>query len=258
MVVLGDAGLPFGVEASWYKNTYAAQDRYNIRWLAEKPWRTVFICGNHDDRCAIFRMPVVDAFGGRARQMQYEGIIYPNIYYIDHPGIYNLNGRKCLIISGAESRDAWNLLDPHAEDFKIQEKAMKRNNQWYRVKDWTWWEDEAVNVDLCKLLRRVEDWDEQYFDYILTHDSPALFCELFASGHGYREAPTEGEKYLDELRQDLDFSVWLHGHQHINQTYPAAEEYKSAYTERSIDFSGDDRVMCLYDWIIEDSSGQIC
>lgn len=257
MFVLGDFGLPFATKAVWYDNIYAPRDRYNIRWLAEKPFTIVACLGNHDDRCAISKMPLVEAFGGLVRQMEYDGIVYPNIYLIDAPGVYNFNGRNCLVIPGAESRDAQNLLDPHAEDFKVQEKAMKRNNKWYRIKDWTWWEDEAIEIPLCEMTRRWQDWDSQHFDYILTHDSPALFCELFASGHGYREAPTEGELYLDKLRQELDFKCFLHGHQHMNRRYPAPSTYTTSRGD-VINYPGDSRVMCLYEWIIEDNTGQVC
>lgn len=252
MVVLGDGGLPFGIEAKWYDKNEKAKDRYNIRWLAEKPWRTILIAGNHDDRCAIKQMPIVDAFGGQMRQMEFDGVVYTNIFYVDRPGIYKINGRNCLIIPGAESRDIWNLLDPDDPDFADQEKAMKKNHKWFRVKYWTWWEDEAVDVEYCKLLRKLHHWDEQHFDYILTHDSPALFCELFSSGHGYRLAPTEGELYLDELRKELNFDCFLHGHQHINRTYPAPETETETIFYKEIHYPGDDRVMCLYDWIIED------
>lgn len=252
MVVLGDGGLPFGVEAKWYDRNRRARDRYNIRWLAEKPWRTILICGNHEDRCAISKMPIVDAFGGQMRQMMFDGIVYPNIFYVDCPGVYNINGRNCLIIPGAESRDIWNLLDPDDPNFEAQRRMLNKNRQWYRIKNWTWWEDEAINVNLCKIVRKDQEWDNQHFDYILTHDSPALFCELFASGHGYRLAPTEGELYLDELRKELDFDCFLHGHQHINRAYPAPEIETETIFYKEIYYPGDNRVMCLYEWIIED------
>lgn len=248
--VLGDFGLPFATEASWYDKLSAPRDRYNIRWLAEKPFKVVACLGNHDDRCAISKMPIVDAFGGQVRQMQYDGIVYPNIYLIDSPGVYNFNGRNCLVIPGAESRDIWNLLDPDDPDFEAQQRMLNKDSKWYRIKNWTWWEDEAINIDLCKIVRKDQEWDNQHFDYILTHDSPALFCELFASGHGYREAPTEGELYLDELRKELDFDCFLHGHQHMNRAYPAPET--ETIFDKEIHYPGDDRVMCLYEWIIED------
>lgn len=252
MVVLGDGGLPFGIEAKWYDKNERARDRYNIRWLAEKPWSTVLIAGNHDDRCAISRMPIVDAFGGRMRQMMFDGIVYPNIFYVDCPGIYNINGRNCLIIPGAESRDIWNLLDPDDPDFETKRRTLNKDRKWYRIKNWTWWEDEAINIDVCEIVRKQQNWDNQYFDYILTHDSPALFCQLFESGHGFKMQPTEGELYLDQLRQELNFDCFLHGHQHINQPYPEPSVYTTIFKE-DIEIAGDDRVMCLYDWIIEDN-----
>lgn len=182
-------------------------------------------------------MPIVDKFGGQVRQMQHDSIVYENIYYIDSPGVYNINDRKCLIIPGAESRDIWNLLDPADENFDRDKKALAKNHLWFRIKDWTWWENEAVDIQECEIMRVKQDWDSQAFDYILTHDSPALFCKLRSSGHGFRLSPTEGEKYLDSLRKKLNFNRWLHGHQHVNWQYPE-----------------DNRIMCLYNWIIEDPS----
>lgn len=230
VIILGDCGLPFGVEANWYN---PKEDRYNINWLANKPWTTIMLCGNHDDRCAINKMPIVHRYGGQLRQFTFEGISYINMYYIDSPQILDINNEHILFIPGAESHDIFDgILDPEDDDYFLQKKHLEKYGKiFFRTRNWDWWENESIDIFSCKQLLLDNN---DHFDFIMTHDYPSLFKDYTNDGVG-RLKPTIGEEYLEELRQTLDFDCWLFGHLH-----------KSLLQDQR-----DSRLMCLYQDILQ-------
>lgn len=229
MIILGDVGLPFGLNAPWSIES----DIYNLRWLNNKPWKTICICGNHDDRDAISKMPIVEKWNGQVRQAMVYGTVYKNVFYVDCPQVLDIQEQHCLIIPGAESHDIKDgILDPEDDDFEYRYKRMKKDpNKLFRIKGWSWWEDEAVDIETTKIV--LNEHKNEFFDYIFTHDAPANINEWFGR-YGFREISTEGQLFLENLRETLAFDSWFHGHYHTNQEYPT-----------------DERIMCLYNWILE-------
>lgn len=252
MIILGDCGLPFGIEMPTYEIDYKKTDLYNISWLNSQKYQTIFICGNHDDRSAISKMPIVEKYGGQVRQMEFDSVQYPNIVYIDKPGIYTIEDKTCLIIPGAQSHDVWGgILDPDDPEFMEKLKEASRKQEPFRIKNWTWWEDEDIDIELCRKLSKEQKWETRDFDFILTHDCPALYNKIFTSSYGIgRLKSTEGEEYLEELRNTLSFDTWLHGHMHVNKLYPPASKEINSLGQ-TYTCPGDNRVFCLYDEILK-------
>lgn len=233
MLILGDCGLPFGVNAPWYKSKCYKHDKYEIEWCAKKPFTWIFLCGNHDDRDAIVDMPIVEKWGGKVRQMKFDNKIYDNIFYIDTPQIANINDYRCLFIPGAASRDIDVILEPDEDNLKHRIKALNDKNVLYRINHWTWWEDEDVDITATHELMNTDNNFNKHYDFVFTHESPALW-ELNGYGGGPRFCPTEGQTFLESLRKHLDFDVWFHGHQHMDFQYPE-----------------DERITCIYHNIFE-------
>ena len=233
MIVCGDCGLPFGINMPQYKDVWCKQDKYEIEWCAKKPFTWLFLCGNHDDRDAIGQMPIVEKYGMYVRQMMFDDKTYDNIFYVDTPQIGDINGRHCLFIPGARSHDIDVILEPDEKNLKYRMKTLNDKGVLYRINHWTWWEDEDVNTyDVYKLMN-VDDNFNRHYDYVFTHESPAMW-ELNGYGGGPRQNPSDGQIFLESLRKNLDFDVWLHGHQHMDFQYPA-----------------DKRIICLYHDVLE-------
>lgn len=234
MLILGDCGLPFGVNASWYKSKCYKHDKYEIEWCAKKPFTWIFLCGNHDDRDAIAHMPIVEKWGGKVRQMKFDNKIYNNIFYIDTPQILDICDRHCLCIPGAHSHDADIVLDPNHYRFKSKMFIkLKKENALFRINHWTWWKDEDVDCKaVCNLLNTNENM-YQYYDYVFSHESPAVWEYSGYSG-GPRYNITTAQDYLEVLREELIFYRWFHGHQHQDLVYPM-----------------DERITCLFHDVIE-------
>lgn len=187
--IVGDCGLPFGVNNPAYEIAYKRHDIYQLDWLSQFDCTFLFMRGNHDDLDAINEMPQVEKYGGTLRQMLFDDVLYDNIFYVDDPAILTLCGKECLCIPGGESHDI-----P------------------YRIEHWDWWQDEAIDIQKVDnlLAQRKDD-----FDLILTHESPSIFVEIVT-----RFEPNDGERVLDSIRRTFEFDDWYHGHMHKDYDYP--------------------------------------
>lgn len=232
IVFCGDFGLPFGINMPDYKRSWYKKDKYELEQASKKPFTILALCGNHSDRDAIADMPIVEKWGGKVRQMKFDNKIYDNIFYIDTPQILDICDRHCLCIPGAKSRDCDVILDPNHPNLKRMIKVLRDRDAFFRINHWNWWENEDVD---CGALSNLLDKDEnlfQYYDYVFSHESPALW-EL--NGYsGIRRKTTAAQDYLEILRKNLFFYQWYHGHQHQDFIYPE-----------------DKRITCVYYDVIE-------
>lgn len=212
VVFLGDFGIPWGILSPSYKTAQYDEDRYHAKWLNDRPFTSLVLLGNHDDRDAIKQMPIVEKFGGRCRQLSFCGRTYENIFIVEGTQVLEVNGKKCLVISGAKSHDVFvRPLDPYAETFKQDLQTYKKTRKWYRIEHWSWWKDEDIDIELTKQI--ILDNVDTHFDLVLSHDCPASY----AANQGFN--PTEGEYLLDGFRKIGDFTDWYHGHMHDDYDY---------------------------------------
>lgn len=206
VIVLGDWGVP------WNKHT-KEHDKYTIKFLNSKPWTTIALRGNHDNTDAMREMPQEERFGGKVRRLVIDNVVAERTFIIDEPTILTIGENRCLCIPGAESHDIWpiygsftglNVIDKRDPNWRKQAQNFRMHNTFYRVKGESWWEDESIDIEsCCDLLEK-----ESSFEFILTHEAPALISREL----GFK--PTLGETYLETLRKTLNFNSWFHGHLH--------------------------------------------
>ncbi len=212
VIFLGDFGIPWGVKSPYYTTRQLAEDRYHARWLNDKPFTSLVLLGNHDDRDAVSEMPIVEKFGGKCRQLSFGGETYENIFIAEGTQILDVNGRKCLTISGAKSHDLYvPPLDPYADTFEEDLKMCKKKREWARIEHWSWWRDEDIDLESTRKI--MLDNMDTHFDLVLSHDCPASY----ARSQGF--TPTEGEYLLDGFRKTGSFTDWYHGHMHTDMDY---------------------------------------
>lgn len=217
--ILGDFGLPWGVENPAREQCWKQEDLYYLNWLSEKPWTTIALAGNHDDRCAISAMPEVELFGGIAKQMLTDGRKYNNIYYVENPTAMKIDGVKYLLIPGARSHDISDgILDPG--DPRIA--RWRHSDKMFRIRDYEWWDDEPV--DIAATTELLWTLGEDYIpDYILTHEAPFNYIakwDAMAQLSVQMEGTNNEEKYLSELAEkylNRDQTIWFHGHHHLDR-----------------------------------------
>lgn len=227
LFILGDFGQPFGPET-------LKEAEYVFKFLDKKPWKTIIVGGNHDDYGFWQSCPKVKILNGNARQARLCGTTF-NIFFIDEISIFDIENFHILIIPGAESHDANILLDPKDPMFKHKRQFYKRHNEWFRVINQTWWPQEKIDVQ--NNAEFIEHHMDEHFDFVFTHDAPALINSWFKrSSDLARRNSTAGQLFLEELRKTLDFDVWMHGHFHFDSIWP--QEY-------------DERLYCIYHNILQ-------
>lgn len=215
VIVLGDCGVPFGVRKPDYLERWHDKDLETLKWMEEKGSAFVFICGNHDDRDFVNGLPVVEEADDPAiRQMVFDGHVYENISYICKPTTIEMCGKRLFVVPGAESHDILGgTPDPESDDFEDQLFEAGLTGRPYRIKHWSWWEDESI--DIAEALE-VEDWirtGDEHIDYVLAHDCPADYAKRM-----WYE-PNAGEYYLQHVVRDMHFDMLLHGHMHEDEVY---------------------------------------
>lgn len=201
VVVLGDTGLMWpGAEA---------ETLHFLKQMEGRPYQVIFLFGNHDNYDWAETLPEVDAFGGRLRQVVAGGREWPGRYVCSDWAVLDLAGEHCLLCAHADSHDADLLFD---RDDKEGMREARRRHQWYRIRHWSWWPQEALDLGAFGAFAREHAGER--FDAVLTHDCPAIIHERLPRGDLAGRPVTAQEELFDELRRELDFGVWAHGHMH--------------------------------------------
>ena len=80
IIVLGDFGL-------LWQNTPDKQEIYNIKWLNNKPWTTLFVDGNHENFYRLNKLDRKSMFGAEV------GVVSDKIFHLRRGNIYNIYGK---------------------------------------------------------------------------------------------------------------------------------------------------------------------
>lgn len=186
LIMLGDAGFNY---------FFDHRDRNYKEKMMKYPFKYFVIRGNHEER-AENRAKVepdlweeVECFGGKCLRQP----AFPNIYYAnDAGGIYNINGRKALVVPGAYSVD-----------------------KWYRLEQgWSWFPDEQLT--LHEMLNLTLEAENQHFDLVLSHTCPYRYrpTDLFLSYIDQSQVDNTMELWMDGLHDKIEFNAWCWGHYH--------------------------------------------
>lgn len=206
-IICGDFGIV------WNKNGETKEEKYNLDWLENKPFTTIFADGNHENHIRLNEYPVKEWNGGLVHEIR------PHVLHLIRGNVYTIQGKKFFVFGSAKSHDIQDgILDP--DDFDDYEEFRKTWKKWdkeyrmFRVKGITWWAEEMPNKDeMMDGIANLEEHDWKV-DYIITHSPPASVIALL--GHGLYEQD-ELTKYLEEIRCNTEYDRWFAGHFHINK-----------------------------------------
>ena len=186
LIILGDAGINFsGPE----------RDRQKKDRLAELPITVFALQGNHDMR--------PERVGTYREMLRYGGTVfaedrYPNILFAKDGEIYDIGGRKTVVIGGAYSVD-----------------------KYFRLKHgWPWFEDEQPSAEIrarAEARLAQEGWS---VDMVLTHTCPLRYLpvEVFRPGFDQSKIDKSTEDWLDTIEERLAYREWYCGHYHIEKS----------------------------------------
>lgn len=185
MIILGDAEINYeGGLSDFLKKDY----------LSFFPITFLCVHGNHEQRPSS--IPSYKQKSWHGGTVYYEDD-FPNILFAKDGEIYDLNGKKTLVIGGAYSVDMYYRL----------------------MKGLPWFHDEQpsdeIKMFVEKQLNRV-DWS---VDVVLTHTVPLKYepVEMYLDGIDQSKVDKSTEEWLDKIEDKLNYKKWYCGHYHTEK-----------------------------------------
>ena len=178
IIILGDVGL------CYYLNK---TDQKHKRQVSEYGYTLYCVRGNHEAR------PVNDEFVGGPVWIEEE---FPLIRYFTDWGIYNIQGRRTLVIGGAYSVDKY--------------VRLQRGLHWFENEQLT-----PFEMDACERNALIHP----YFDLVLTHTCPYSYrpTDLFLRCVDQSTVDNSMEIWMEQLFSQLNISLHLFGHYHADR-----------------------------------------
>lgn len=185
LIILGDAGINyFGGE----------KDADLKRGLSALPITLFCIHGNHERRPESSGIYQESEWRGGVIYME---PAFPSLLFAKDGEIYDIDGKKCIVIGGAYSVD----------------KAVRVEN------NWGWWADEQPSDEIKRRVERRLDMVNWRVDIVLSHTAPLKYepREVFLSCLDDSEVDKSTEIWLDTIEDKLNYSQWYCGHYHTNK-----------------------------------------
>ena len=186
MIILGDAG--FNYYGGW-------RDERQKKRMACLPITIFGIHGNHEMR--------PESLPGYREQPWHGGTVYaedayPNLLFAKDGEVYDLDGKKALVIGGAYS------VDKH-----------------YRLsRGWSWWPDEQPSQEIKERVEQTLERIGWQVDIVLTHTVPMHYepREVFLPFIDQSEVDKSTEAWLGGIEARLFYNRWYCGHYHVSKT----------------------------------------
>lgn len=157
-------------------------------WLENKPFTTLFVEGNHEDYNFLKTFPQVDMFGGKVRK------ISDSIFQLMRGEVYIIDGYKVFAFGGARSIDRFTALREEGID-------------WFPEEESTYEEENRALENLNKHNNKV--------DLIFAHTcSKSTLDELINLYSMHREEYDNQNKFLEEIKNTIEYSAFFFGHMH--------------------------------------------
>lgn len=191
LIILGDAGLNF------YLNNKEKRQKEEI---ARSGYRLYLVRGNHEqdpsdlgydtiydeDVCGeVFVDPVADC-----------------IRYLKDGGEYVFGEYSALVIGGAYSVDKYHRLA------RAKEQGSSFSG---------WFEHEQLSAEaMTAITKQMRD---KHYDFVFSHTCPYSWepTDLFLGFVDQSTVDNTMEKWMDELKETFDWSVWCFGHFHADR-----------------------------------------
>lgn len=187
VIICGDAGFV------WHGTDN--EDLYWQKWLAKKPWTTLFVDGNHENHDSLDAMSVEEWNGGKIHR------INDSILHLMRGQVYNINNKTIFTMGGAESID-----------------------KGYRKNGIGWWAREMPSEsEYTEAINNLKKHNNTV-DYIITHCAP---CEIQAC-LGYHDHNQLNE-FLSSIMASVDFKQWFCGHYHTDETSAMDNRFELVY-----------------------------
>lgn len=203
MIQLGDFGLV------WQREKESKNEKWWLDWLNDKPFKTLFIDGNHENHIRLNQYPEKEWHGGIVNEIR------PNVLHLKRGHVFDIEGKKFFAFGGSASHDISDgILDYDDSDWREKAKVLDNQGKYmYRVRGLTWWDREMPSEEEMEAgLKNLERVGNKA-DFIITHCASSSTAALIS--HGMYK-PDKLTDYLERIKSTVDYKTWLMGHYHRN------------------------------------------
>lgn len=204
VIICGDFGL------IWNKDKESSSEKYWLDWLNDKPFTTVFVCGNHENFDRLYEYPVEEWHGGKVHKIR------DSVFHLMRGEVFEICGKKIFAFGGASSHDIQDgilEMDPKGK-WKKKAKALSKRNGFFRVNHLSWWErelptDEEMNNGIINLAKHNNE-----VDFVVSHCLPSSVQAVMSYGAYKNDILTT--YFHNLISNGLKFTKWYSGHYHFN------------------------------------------
>ncbi len=188
LIVCGDFGF---IWANPEDEEGYAYDQARLDELAQKPYKILFVDGNHENFDVLYAYPLEDGFGGTVRRIR------DNIFHLQRGQVYTIGGYTFFTFGGGYSMD-----------------------RYLRRKGLSWWPQEMPVAAELEAGRQALAQVGHRVDYIVTHTAPHVIVKMMRYAPDPHEQPLN--VYFNKVWRDTQFDQWFFGHFHIERKTPVA------------------------------------
>lgn len=198
VIILGDAGFNF----------FLNQRDVDLKsWVNKVGCRIYCVRGNHEARPQMTSAPYELVWDEDVGGEVYVEEQFPNIRFFKDFGEYVIDGYSVAVIGGAYSVDKkWRL-----RRAGIFDEA--RNNP----KKTGWFSDEQLTQEEMNEASAL--FKNRRYDFVLSHTCPYSWrpTDLFLSFINQSSVDSTMERWMDELKEQIHWGIWLFGHYHADR-----------------------------------------
>ena len=194
-------------------------DEFDLNWLDELPFTTLFVDGNHENFDELYQYPVKEWHGGKVHELR------KSVLHLMRGEVFEICGKKIFTFGGARSHDIQDGIIEWDEKGLWKETAHEwtKQNKIFRVNHYSWWEQELPSQEeMDNAWVNLEKHDYKV-DYIVTHccPNPVLFDYVMKRFDDLTVARSYDDHnvltdFLDEVNEKATFSKWFFGHHHYD------------------------------------------
>ena len=195
-------------------------DTFDLNWLNERSFTTLFVDGNHENFDELYQYPVKEWKGGKVHEIR------PSVLHLMRGEVFDLDGKTIFAFGGAQSHDIQDGIIPWDDKKQWRETAKEWDKQgkMFRIDHYSWWKEELPTPEeIANAHRNLAKCDYKV-DYVISHDCPtdalvtyAAMLGLSQSGRYKLDDRNILTEFFDGLSEKLQFSKWIFGHHHDNR-----------------------------------------
>lgn len=203
VIICGDFGI-------WDNSK---REKYNLDWLEDKPFTTLFIDGNHENYDILDSIEVKQWHGGMV------GFVRPHVIHLLRGQVYTICDKTFFTFGGASSHDIKDgILDRDQfssdKEFRDTIKTWYRSGKMFRVNHMSWWSREMPCDAEMEIGRMNLQAAGNKVDYIISHCASTSTAACISQGFYKPDVLTD---YLEEICRSTDYKKHFCGHYHIDR-----------------------------------------